>query len=76
MTLDNSPRIRLNAKQTAKGLWQFDVTVEYHEEILKVANEDDAANITNITLGEKLLEQVKSAEKAFRDDGRKLVSDD
>jgi len=74
--MTDQPRIRLNAKQTAKNLWQIDATVEYHEEVIKVSNEDDAAVVTEVSLGQKLLEQVKSIEKAFRDDGRKLVGDE
>jgi len=74
--LTEEPRIRLNAKQTAKGLWSFDATVEYHEETIKVSDEKDAAVVTDVTLGQKLLQQVNSAIKAFKDDGKKLVTDE
>ena len=73
--LDDKPRIRISAKQTAKNFWQIDGTVEYNEETFKIENPNDVAEIKEMPLGEKLLEVIKSTEKAFRDDGKKIVGD-
>lgn len=71
------PRFRINVSQTAKGLHQFDVTIELDTSIFKkVKDEHDVANMEDISLGGKLLEILKDAEKKFKDDGRKLVVDD
>lgn len=69
-------RFRINAKQTAKNYWQIEGTVELPTDIIRVTSKTDAADITELKIGDKLLEIVKSAEKAFIDDGRKLVGDD
>ncbi len=55
-------RIRVNAKETAKGLWYLDVTVE-------VSGEDVTADSVDI------LKVIQAKEKEFHDDGRKLVND-
>ena len=57
-------RVRVNAKQTAKNLWQIEATFE-----------DEAANVDTQGVGARLLEAVKSAESEWRADGRSLVSD-
>ena len=56
-------RIRVNAKQTAKNLWYFDVTVE----VSGIDLSADDIDILAITLAK---------EKEYRNDKRKLVSDD
>lgn len=70
------PRFRINVSQTAKGLHQFDVTIELDSDIFKKINEMDAGDVKNLSLGSKLLEVLKNAEKQFKDDGRKLVTDE
>jgi len=73
---EGEPRFRINAKQTAKNLWQFDATCENHEDTITVPlSEDDVANVEKVKLGVKLLSIIKEAEKAFREDNKKLVSD-
>ncbi|UVF62477.1 hypothetical protein [Nitrososphaeria virus YSH_922147] len=70
------PRFRINVSQTAKGLHQFDVTIELDSNVFKNVNEIDAADIKIKSIGEKLLEVLKDAEEKFRKDGRKLVTDE
>jgi len=53
-------RIRVNAKITAKGFWQLDVTVELNN----VELENDHPDV----LGE-----IIHQEKLFQDNGRKMV---
>jgi hypothetical protein len=69
------PRFRINVSQTAKGLHQFEVTVEMESSTFKKVSDIDAADIKLQTLGEKLLEVLKDAEQKFREDKRKLVVD-
>lgn len=56
-------RIRVNIKQTAKGLHYLDVTVE-------VSGEDVTANDVNV------LEILRIKESELKNDGRKLVGDE
>lgn len=56
-------RIRVNIKQTAKGLHYLDVTVE-------VSGEDVTANDVNV------LEILIIKESELKNDGRKLVGDE
>jgi hypothetical protein len=56
-------RIRVNAKATAKGLWQLDVTVE-------VTGEEVSADSVDV------LKVIQAKEKEFRDDDRKMVGDE
>ena len=56
-------RIRVNVKQTSKGLHYLDVTVE-------VSAEQVAANDVNV------LEILKSKEQELKYDGRKIVGDE
>lgn len=53
-----TPRIRINAKQTSKGEWYFDLTAE--------TNDVEAS-------ADRLIAAVKATEKRFVDDNRKLV---
>jgi len=69
------PRFRINAKQTAKGLWQFDGTVEHHDDKWTTKNVKDSADPKIITLGLKLLSMIQEVEEEFKKDNRKLVSD-
>ncbi len=55
-------RKRVNAKQTAAGLWQLDVTVEW-----------TAGEIDNTALASDQLALIKATEAAFSADGRKLA---
>jgi len=54
-------RTRVNAKATAKGLWQLDVTVELNG--TEVEHPD-------------VLGEIIHQEKLFRDDNRKMVGDE
>ena len=56
-------RYRLNAKQTAKGVWQLDITVE--REILEATrslDKTDAGNVETETMGDTLLRIIHDAE--------------
>ena len=76
MTLDDKPRLRTSAKQDAKNRWSINATVEFSNDIFNVVeNKDDVADITQITIGDKLLALINDAEKKFRADGRKIVGD-
>ena len=73
---DGEPRFRIAAKQTAKNLWQLDGTIEHNSKTMsKPLSYEDVANRESRALGVELLEMIKETEKAFRDDGRNLVSD-
>ena len=70
----SEPRFRLAAKQTAKNLWQLDGTIEYKSD--KIAMSSDGEDVAaQTTLGLRLLSMIKEAEKAFKEDGRNMVSD-
>ena len=56
-------RIRVNAKETAKGAWYLDVTVEVSGEQV------DADDID-------ILKVIQAKELEMRADGRKLVGDE
>lgn len=55
-------RIRVNAKETAKGFWYLDVTVE-------VSGEDVSADDIEI------LKVIQAKEQEFRENNRKMVGD-
>lgn len=70
------PRFRISVSQTAKGLHQFDGTVELDACTVKTSiSPEDVGDVTEKSIGEKLLEIIKSAEDAFRKDNRQLVVD-
>ena len=56
-------RIRVNAKQTAKGLWQLDITVEISGTELTNEHPD-------------VLGEIIHQEKILRDIGKKLAEDE
>lgn len=56
-------RIRVNAKETAKGFWQLDITIE-------VTGDDITADDVDI------LKVIQAKEKEFRENNRKLVGDE
>jgi len=56
-------RIRVNTKQTAKGLWQLDVTVELNGVELENEHPD-------------VLGEVIHQEKLFRENSRKMAGDE
>jgi hypothetical protein len=60
-------RKRVNAKQTAKGAWQLDVTVE-------IVDETGTTVPDGVVSGE-VLSLVKQVEADFVASGRKLVGD-
>ena len=69
------PRFRINAKQTAKGLWYFDATVEYKsDKISRSTSEADSADTISEPLGLRLLSMIKETEQAFNEDGRETVN--
>ena len=68
-------RFRLNASQTAKGLWQLDCTIELSEDHVTISPDTDKGDVKSIPLGEKLLLIIQETEKAFKTDGRKLVGE-
>ena len=73
--MDNGadPRFRINAKQTAKGMWYFDATCEYKsDKITRSTSEADVAKIVIEPLGLRLLSMIKETEKAFEADGRQI----
>lgn len=73
----SEPRFRINAKQTAKGVWYFDATVEYKsDKISRSSSEADAGATITEPLGLRLLSMIKETEKSFKEDGRKLTEDD
>ena len=73
---DMKPRFRISAKQTAKGLWQLDCTVEvYNDDAIILSNKTDGADQKRKPLGRQLLEIIKGAEQEFKADGKQLVSD-
>ena len=72
---DMKPRFRFAAKQTAKGAWQFDTTVEvYNEDAVILSKKEDPGDEKKKTLGRQALEIIKDAEKEFANDGKELVS--
>ena len=77
MSMQTDPRFRINAKQTAKGAWYFDATVEYKDDkISRSTNEKDMAEAITEPLGLRLLSMIKETEKAFEKDKRMLVGGD
>jgi len=56
-------RIRVNAKETAKGFWYLDVTVE-------VTGDEVTSDDVDI------LKVIQAKEKEFRENNRKLVGDE
>ena len=73
---EGEPRFRINVKQTAKGVHQFDGTVEWKDRTITLPiDQSDAGNIVTRTLGVELLEMLKATEEAFKKVGRKLVID-
>lgn len=55
-------RVRINAKQTAKGAWQFEATFE-----------DEAASVDIDRASTRLLEAVKAAEEKFVAAGKQIA---
>lgn len=77
MSLNDDPRFRISAKQTAKNFWQIDATVEYKsDKIKRSTNPNDQADEVTETLGLRLLSLIKETEKEFRADNRKIVGDE
>ena len=57
-------RVRVNAKQTAKGLWQIEATFE-----------DEAVNVDTAIVARRLHETIDTVENEIRASGRMLVTD-
>jgi len=73
---NNEPRFRISAKQTAKGLWYFDATVEHNSDKLtrSIGTIKDVAETVTEPLGLRLLSMIKECEKAFKEDKRQMVN--
>ena len=67
------PRYRISAKQTAKGMWYFDATVEMDRPSSNESNPKDAADITQKTIGKELLQLITNTEHEFANAGKKLA---
>ena len=77
MSLNEEPRFRISAKQTAKNFWQIDATVEFKsDKIKRSTNPNDTGDEITETLGLRLLSLIKETEKEFRADNRKIVGDE
>ena len=67
-------RIRLNAKSTAKGHWNFDATIANNtDKIKEPKNINDIGDTKDTTLGQRLLEIITDAETTFMADGRVVI---
>ena len=74
--MSKEKRHRLNFKQTAKGLIQFDATVEIVNP-MDEHNPDDAAEVSKSAadkLAEEALEVLQSAQKKFTEAGYMVVN--
>jgi len=59
-TTAQPPRVRVNASQTAKGIWQTECTVEVFDGSSPVP---------------RMVEEIKAAQAALKGEGYKLASD-
>ena len=76
MSLNDDPRFRISAKQTAKNFWQIDATVEFKsDKIKRSTNPNDTGDEVTETLGLRLLSLIKETEKEFRADNRRIIGD-
>ncbi len=74
--LDDKPRLRISAKQTAKNMWQLDATVEFGEDHFTISdNPEDLGDEKKISLARKLGDLLKDMERELRKDGKKIVGD-
>ena len=72
-----SDRYRLNAKQTARGTWQLDLTVERETlDRLRPLDPNDLGNTAKDTMADTMLQIVRDTETKFRKDGRKIAGDE
>ena len=77
MSFSDEPRFRIGSKQTAKGLWQLDATVEYKsDKIKRSSNPEDSGDEISEPLGLRLLSLIKETEKEFRADNRIMAGDE
>jgi len=60
VTTAQPPRVRVNASQTAKGVWQTECTVETFDGSSPAA---------------RMLEEIKAAQAALKGEGYRLASD-
>ena len=71
---DFTPRFRLNAKQTAKGMWYFDATIEvFGVDHLNLHKTEDEGDVRKQSIGERLQAIIADAEHHFVKNGRPLV---
>ncbi|MCY4489989.1 MAG: hypothetical protein OXC46_00825 [Thaumarchaeota archaeon] len=59
-------RYRLNAKQSAKGIWQLDITVERETtEAKRSLDQHDVGNTETETMADTMIRIIKDAEVKF-----------
>ncbi|MCY4491495.1 MAG: hypothetical protein OXC46_08550 [Thaumarchaeota archaeon] len=69
-----SDRYRLNAKQSAKGIWQLDITVEREVvEANRSLDPKDAGNVKPETMGDTMIRIIRDAEVKFANAGKQIV---
>ena len=67
-------RYRLNAKQSAKGIWQLDITVERETTEAKHSlDQHDAGNTVTETMADTMLRIIKDAEIKFANNGKQIA---
>jgi len=77
MSFSDEPRFRVSAKQTAKNYWQIDATAEYRSDKITIQEtQDGRIEPVKGPLGLRLLSLIQETEKAFRQDGRKIIGDE
>ena len=68
------PRYKFNAKQSAKGVWQMDVTVEtYGAPGVQTHNPADEGDTTPASVVEVALNIIREAENRFIAEGRQMA---
>ena len=69
-------RYRINAKQSAKGAWALDITVEHiHEEIQRAGPKDDIGAETKTPIQTELLNLINKTIREFKADGKIMAGD-
>lgn len=67
------PRYRISAKQTAKGLWYFDATVELDSLKKTISPKTDVGDVSEIPAGKLLLNLIQETEQEFIKAGKQVV---
>ncbi len=67
-------RVRISARQTSKGLWYFEATLEKDSDTIKITNNpDDLGDVEQVSIGKQLLKIIQDTEREFRIEGKKCV---